>query len=157
MEFSDEFLNNGEEYIDELLKSKYEYIRLCYLFNKRLYFLSESWIGEGYYLSFEKLAGTQGYVLKPNAAKKFISKAQFIYMPVDDYMDKFYKHKVLNIIKKPLLLKHSLELQSNISQLGRYGRKIKIYRKIIREIFRFYSSILRLLSIIYIKNRLKLK
>lgn len=78
-------------------------------------------------------------------------------MSVDDYMDKIYKHKVLNIIKKPLLLKHSLELQSNISQLGRNSQKIKIYRKIIREIFRFYSSILRLSSIIYIKNRLKLK
>ncbi|HFP7488396.1 TPA: glycosyltransferase family 25 protein [Campylobacter jejuni] len=157
VEFSDEFLNNGEEYIDELLKSEYEYIRLCYLFDKRLYFLSESY-GGGYYLSFKNLSGAQGYVLKPSAAKKFISKAQFIYIPVDDYMDKFYKHKVLNIIKKPLLLKHSLELQSNISQLGRNNsQKIKIYRKIIREIFRFYSSILRLSSIIYIKNRLKLK
>ncbi|WP_251823941.1 glycosyltransferase family 25 protein [Campylobacter jejuni] len=45
VEFSDEFLNNGEEYIDELLKSEYEYIRLCYLFDKRLYFLSESYGG----------------------------------------------------------------------------------------------------------------
>ncbi len=110
-------------------------------------------MGGGYYLSFKNLSGAQGYVLKPSAAKKFISKAQFIYIPVDDYMDKFYKHKVLNIIKKPLLLKHSLELQSNISQLGRNNsQKIKIYRKIIREIFRFYSSILRLSSIIYKKS-----
>lgn len=72
VEFSDEFLNNGTEYIDELLKSKYEYIRLCYLFDKRLYFLSE---GE-YYLSFEKLAGTQGYVLQVSAAKKFLKCAK---------------------------------------------------------------------------------
>lgn len=113
--------------------------------------------GGGYYLSFEKLAGTQGYILKPSGAKKIISKAKFIYMPVDDYMDKFYKHKVLNIIKKPLLLKHNLEFQSDISRLGRHNRKIKIYRKIIREICRFYPSILSLLSILYIRNRLKLK
>lgn len=78
-------------------------------------------------------------------------------MPVDDYMDKFYKHKVLNIIKKPLLLKHSLELQSNISQLGRHSQKIKIYRKIIREIFRFYSSIFRIVSTFCIKKKMKLK
>ncbi|EHW0429191.1 glycosyltransferase family 25 protein, partial [Campylobacter jejuni] len=63
VEFSDEFLNNGVEYIDKLLKSKYEYIRLCYLFDKRLYFLNEN----GYYLSFEKLAGSQGYVLQVSA------------------------------------------------------------------------------------------
>lgn len=39
VEFSDEFLNHGEEYIDELSKSEYEYIGLCYIFDKRLYLL----------------------------------------------------------------------------------------------------------------------
>ncbi|ECQ6932083.1 glycosyltransferase family 25 protein [Campylobacter coli] len=153
VEFSDEFLNNGVEYIDELLKSKYEYIRLCYLFDKRLYFLNEG----GYYLSFEKLAGTQGYVLKPSAANKFISKAKFIYTPVDDYMDMFYKHKVLNIVKKPLLLKHNCKLESEISNLGRTNKKLKIHRKIAREIFRLYRDISRLLYIFYIKKKLNLK
>ncbi|MGI7987595.1 glycosyltransferase family 25 protein [Campylobacter jejuni] len=153
VEFSDEFLNNGVEYIDELLKSKYEYIRLCYLFDKRLYFLNES----GYYLSFEKLAGTQGYVLKPSAANKFISKAKFIYTPVDDYMDMFYKHKVLNIVKKPLLLKHNCKLESEISNLGRTNKKLKIHRKIVREFFRLYRDISRLLYIFYIKKKLNLK
>ncbi|WP_038814461.1 glycosyltransferase family 25 protein [Campylobacter jejuni] len=153
VEFSDEFLNNGTEYIDELLKSKYEYIRLCYLFDKRLYFLSEG----GYYLSFEKLAGTQGYVLQVSAAKKFLKCAKNWIYAVDDYMDMFYKHNVLNIVKKPLFLK-----QANFSSvIVEYGRKFSIklilYKKIAREIFRFYLNILRLLSIVYIKNRLKLK
>lgn len=58
VEFSDEFLNNGEEYIEELSKSEYEYVRFCYLFDKKFYPLNENYI-----LSFEKLAGTQGYVL----------------------------------------------------------------------------------------------
>lgn len=40
VEFSDEFLNHGEEYIDELSKSEYEYIRILYIFDKRLYLLS---------------------------------------------------------------------------------------------------------------------
>lgn len=153
VEFSDEFLNNGEEYIEELSKSEYEYIRLCYLFDKRMYFLSKG----GYYLSFEKLAGTQGYVLKPSAANKFISKAKFIYTPVDDYMDMFYKHKVLNIVKKPLLLKHNCKLESEISNLGRTNKKLKIHRKIAREIFRLYRDISRLLYIFYIKKKLNLK
>lgn len=153
VEFSDEFLNNGEEYIEELLKSEYEYVRLCYLFDKRMYFLSEG----GYYLSFEKLAGTQGYVLKPSAAKKFMLKANFIYTPVDDYMDMFYKHKVLNIVKKPLLLKHNYKLESEISNLGRTNKKLRIYRKIVREIFRLYRDVSRLLYVFYIKKKLNLK
>ncbi|EPT5889179.1 glycosyltransferase family 25 protein [Campylobacter coli] len=152
VEFSDEFLNNGVEYIDELLKSKYEYIRLCYLFDKKFYPLNENYI-----LSFEKLAGTQGYVLKPSAANKFISKAKFIYTPVDDYMDMFYKHKVLNIVKKPLLLKHNCKLESEISNLGRTNKKLKIHRKIVREIFRLYRDISRLLYVFYIKKKLNLK
>lgn len=152
VEFSDEFLNNGVEYIDELLKSKYEYIRLCYLFDKKFYPLNENYI-----LSFEKLAGTQGYVLKPSAANKFISKAKFIYTPVDDYMDMFYKHKVLNIVKKPLLLKHNCKLESEISNLGRTNKKLKIHRKIVREFFRLYRDISRLLYVFYIKKKLNLK
>ncbi|EDO8964196.1 lipooligosaccharide biosynthesis glycosyltransferase, partial [Campylobacter coli] len=123
VEFSDEFLNNGEEYIEELSKSEYEYVRFCYLFDKKFYPLNENYI-----LSFEKLAGTQGYVLKLSAANKFISKAKFIYTPVDDYMDMFYKHKVLNIVKKPLLLKHNCKLESEISNLGRTNKKLKIHR-----------------------------
>lgn len=153
VEFSDEFLIMGQEYIDELLKSKYEYIRLCYLFDKRLYFLSEG----GYYLSFEKLAGTQGYVLQVSAAVKFLKYAKNWIYAVDDYMDMFYKHKVLNIVKKPLLLKHNCKLESEISNLGRTNKKLKIHRKIAREIFRLYRDISRLLYIFYIKKKLNLK
>ncbi|EDJ8731800.1 lipooligosaccharide biosynthesis glycosyltransferase [Campylobacter coli] len=152
VEFSDEFLNNGEEYIEELSKSEYEYVRFCYLFDKKFYPLNENYI-----LSFEKLAGTQGYVLKPSAANKFISKAKFIYTPVDDYMDMFYKHKVLNIVKKPLLLKHNCKLESEFSNLGRTNKKLKIHRKIVREFFRLYRDISRLLYVFYIKKKLNLK
>ncbi|EAJ6012399.1 glycosyltransferase family 25 protein [Campylobacter coli] len=132
VEFSDEFLNNGEEYIEELSKSEYEYVRFCYLFDKKFYPLNENYI-----LSFEKLAGTQGYVLKPSAANKFISKAKFIYTPVDDYMDMFYKHKVLNIVKKPLLLKHDCGLESMISQAGRSFVKPRLYKKLLEKFLDF--------------------
>ncbi|EAJ2044398.1 glycosyltransferase family 25 protein [Campylobacter coli] len=150
VEFSDEFLIMGQEYIDELLKSKYEYIRLCYLFDKRLYFLSEG----GYYLSFEKLAGAQGYVLQVSAAVKFLKYAKNWIYAVDDYMDMFYKHNVLNIVKKPLLLKHDCRIESSISQAGRLFLKAKFYRKIIREIFRLSRNILKLSCAFYIKKKL---
>lgn len=152
VEFSDEFLNNGEEYIEELSKSEYEYVRFCYLFDKKFYPLNNN-----YLLSFEKLAGTQGYVLKPSAAKKFIKYAKRWIYPVDDYMDMFYKHKVLNIVKKPLLLKHDCGLESMISQAGRLFIKPRLYKKIIREIFRLYRDVSRLLYVFYIKKKFKLK
>ncbi|EIN8284736.1 glycosyltransferase family 25 protein [Campylobacter coli] len=152
VEFSDEFLNNGEEYIEELSKSEYEYVRLCYLFDKKFYPLNKN-----YFLSFEKLAGTQGYILKASAAKKFIKYAKRWIYPVDDYMDMFYKHKVLNIVKKPLLLKHDCGLESMISQAGRLFIKTRFYKKIIREIFRLYRDVSRLFYIFYIKKKLNLK
>ncbi len=149
VEFSDEFLNHREEYIEELLKSEYEYVRLCYLFDKRMYFLSKG----GYYLSFEKLAGTQGYVLKPSAANKFISKAKFIYTPVDDYMDMFYKHKVLNIVKKPLLLKHNCKLESEISNLGRTKIKNLKFIEKLQEKFLDFIEIFQDCSIFFILRK----
>lgn len=152
VEFSDEFLNNGEEYIEELSKSEYEYVRFCYLFDKKFYPLNNN-----YLLSFEKLAGTQGYILKPSAAKKFIKYAKRRIYPVDDYMDMFYKHKVLNIVKKPLLLKHDCGLESMISQAGRLFIKPRLYKKIIREIVRLYRDVSRLLYVFYIKKKFKLK
>lgn len=153
VELSDAFLNHGEEYIHELSKSEYEYIRLCYLFDKELYLLNES----GYYLSFEKISGTQGYILKASAARKLLRYAKRWICPVDDYMDKFYKHKVLNIVKKPLLLKHSLELQSNISSFGHRQQKAKFYRKISREFFRLFSNIHKIFYIYSMRKKLKIK
>lgn len=122
------------------------------MFDKKFYPLNKN-----YLLSFEKISGAQGYVLKPSAAKKFIKYAKRWIYPVDDYMDMFYKHKVLNIVKKPLLLKHDCGLESMISQAGRSFVKPRLYKKIIREIFRLYRDISRLLYIFYIKKKLNLK
>lgn len=67
-------------------------------------------------------------------------------------MDMFYKHNVLNIVKKPLFIK-----QANFSSvIVEYGRKFSIklilYKKIAREIFRFYSNILVVIYCIYKKS-----
>ncbi|EAK4522393.1 glycosyltransferase family 25 protein, partial [Campylobacter coli] len=44
VEFSDEFLNNGEEYIEELSKSEYEYVRLCYLTQGKMLKLNDNFL-----------------------------------------------------------------------------------------------------------------
>ncbi|MFQ6341528.1 glycosyltransferase family 25 protein [Campylobacter sp. VTCC 70190] len=150
VEFSAEFLAGGG--IEDLLKSPYEYVRLCYLFDKKLYGLDKD-----YCLSFEKISGAQGYVLQTSAAIKFIHNARYLICPVDDYMDKFYKHKVLNIIKKPLLLKHNLKLESEISALGRPSQRTKFYKKISRECFRLFWDIHKMFFAFYMRKSLKIK
>ncbi|HEC1756115.1 TPA: glycosyltransferase family 25 protein [Campylobacter lari] len=129
--FSDEFLNNSNV-IEKLLNSNYKYIRFYYLFNKKIHHLNNN-----FYISYENIGGTQGYFIHPNAAKKFIEKARYWFKPVDDYMDIYYYHKVENIIYKPFLI----YLSSLNSIIGQRNQKPKnIFRKIIREIFRFYFS-----------------
>lgn len=85
---------------------------------------------------------------------KFLKYAKNWIYAVDDYMDMFYKHNVLNIVKKPLLLKHDCRIESSISQAGRLFLKAKFYRKIIREIFRLSRNILKLSYAFYIKKKL---
>ncbi|EDN2679428.1 lipooligosaccharide biosynthesis glycosyltransferase, partial [Campylobacter coli] len=43
------------------------------------------------------------------------------------------------------------------SNLGRTNKKLKIHRKIVREFFRLYRDISRLLYVFYIKKKLNLK
>lgn len=150
VEFSAEFLAGGG--IEDLLKSPYEYVRLCYTFDRKIYALNPN-----YAISFENLGGTQGYTLKPSAAKKFILKAKFIYCPCDNYMDKAHKHKILNIIKKPLMIKENSALESEISALGRPSQRTKFYKKISREIFRLFWDIHKMFFAFYMRKSLKIK
>ncbi len=66
--FSDKLLNNSN-IIEKLLNSNYEYIRFYYLFDKRIHHLNNN-----FYISYENTGGTQGYFIRPNAAKKFVKK-----------------------------------------------------------------------------------
>ncbi|HEG0496239.1 TPA: glycosyltransferase family 25 protein [Campylobacter jejuni] len=152
VEFSDEFLNHGAEYIDELLKSEYEYVRLYFIFFKKIYHLKNN-----FYISFKKISGAQGYYLEVNAAKKYIKYAKYWIYPVDNYLDMFFKHGVLNIIKFPFLIKPRKNNESLISPDGRNYVKPVGIRKIIREICRFYANIFEVILIFYIKRKWKLK
>lgn len=135
--FSDEFLNNSN-IIEKLLNSNYEYIRLHYSFDKKIY-----QINSNFFKSFENVSGALGYFLHPSAAIKFTNKAKYWFKPVDDYMDMYYYHKVKNIIYKPFLI----YLSSLNSIIGQRNQKPKnILRKITREIFRFYFSIKKTLQ-----------
>ncbi|WP_270989162.1 glycosyltransferase family 25 protein [Campylobacter upsaliensis] len=82
--------------LEKILKSPYEYVRIYHIKEAKFYDLELN-----FKITFSNVAGTQGYYLKPSAAKKFIKKCQFLIKPVDDSMD---YSTVSNIIFKPLFL-----------------------------------------------------
>ncbi|EAK9939898.1 glycosyltransferase family 25 protein [Campylobacter lari] len=131
--FSDELLNNSN-IIEKLLNSNYEYIRLHYSFDKKIY-----QINNNFFKSFENISSTLGYFLHPSAAIKFTNKAKYWFKPVDDYMDMYYYNKIQNIIYKPFLLNLN-HVETTITQRK---KKLNIPSKIIRKITRFYFLTLR--------------
>lgn len=103
VEFTQAFNANN---LEKILKSPYEYVRIYHIKEKSSYALNNH-----FNITFSNVAGTQGYYLKPSAARKFIKKCQFLIRPVDDSMD---YSEVLNIVFTPLFLKE-LPLQSDIA------------------------------------------
>ncbi len=135
VEFSDEFLNHGEEYIEELSKSEYEYVRFCYLTQGKMLKLNDNFL-----FTLDSIGGTQGYFIKPISAFKFIDNLKFWIKPVDNVMDMYYYSKVFTVIYIPLLLKIT-DINSTIEERER--QKKSIFKRIIKEICRLYFIYLK--------------
>ncbi|EPO3698269.1 glycosyltransferase family 25 protein [Campylobacter upsaliensis] len=112
VEFTQAFNANN---LEKILKSPYEYARIYHIKEAKFYDLELN-----FKITFSNVAGTQGYYLKPSAARKFIKKCQFLIKPVDDSMD---YSEVLNIVFTPLFLKE-LPLQSDIATRERERERI---------------------------------
>ncbi|EDP6921825.1 glycosyltransferase family 25 protein [Campylobacter upsaliensis] len=141
VEFTQAFNANN---LEKILKSPYEYVRIYHIKEAKLYDLELN-----FKITFSNVAGTQGYYLKPSAARKFIKKCQFLIKPVDDSMD---YSEVLNIVFTPLFLKE-LPLQSDIATREREREN---NYKLTRELYRIYCNIRRFFFMLKIKRRLKL-
>lgn len=143
VEFTQAFNANN---LEKILKSPYEYVRIYHIKEAKFYDLELN-----FKITFSNVAGTQGYYLKPSAARKFIKKCQFLIKPVDDSMD---YSEVLNIVFTPLFLKE-LPLQSDIVTRERERERENNY-KLTRELYRIYCNIRRFFFMLKIKRRLKL-
>ncbi|EAH5676606.1 lipooligosaccharide 5G8 epitope biosynthesis-associated protein (lex2B) [Campylobacter upsaliensis] len=128
VEFTQAFNANN---LEKILKSPYEYVRIYHIKEAKFYDLELN-----FKITFSNVAGTQGYYLKPSAARKFIKKCQFLIKPVDDSMD---YSEVLNIVFTPLFLKE-LPLQSDIATREREREN---NYKLTRELYRIYCNIRR--------------
>ncbi|EAJ0879548.1 glycosyltransferase family 25 protein [Campylobacter upsaliensis] len=141
VEFTQAFNANN---LEKILKSPYEYARIYHIKEAKFYDLELN-----FKITFSNVAGTQGYYLKPSAARKFIKRCQFLIKPVDDSMD---YSEVLNIVFTPLFLKE-LPLQSDIAT---QERERENNYKLTRELYRIYCNIRRFFFMLKIKRRLKL-
>lgn len=125
--------------------SSYEFVRLYYIFDKKVYHLKES-----FYISFAQINGMQGYFIKPSGAKKFLTLFSKWIFPVDVMIDR--QNKVLNVAYKPFAVK-PIVTPSTISQRT---IKLNFFRKFLREIFRAYFDIKKLFYCFYIRIKLKI-
>lgn len=145
VEFSEEFITNGGGCIESLEMSSYEFVRLYYLFDKKVYHLKES-----FYISFAQINGMQGYFIKPSGAKKFLTLFSKWIFPVDVMIDR--QNKVLNVAYKPFAVK-PIVTPSTISQRT---IKLNFFRNFLKEIFRAYFNIKKSLLCFLYKAKFKL-
>ena len=142
-----EILPHFWQELERIEQSEYVYVRLRYTNQKAGFYPLE----HNFYISFDNVAGTQGYYLTPTAAKAFIESAKSWYRPVDDYMDMFYLHKIPVVCVKPVI--HSIDIQSII---GGREQKPSLLLKIVRECVRLLFQTRRFIFLFFFKSTLLL-
>ena len=138
-----EILPHFWQELERIEQSEFAYVRLMYLATN----MEFDEIDKGFYVTFDRAAGTQGYYLTPTAAKAFIESAKSWYRPVDDYMDMFYLHRIPIVCVKPLL--HSVDIQSII---GGREQKPSLFLKIVRECVRLLFQTRRFVFLSFFKS-----
>lgn len=93
----------------------------------------------------KKSCGTTAYALSPQAAQTFIANADYFIEPVDDYMEKPWRHQVKTYSVKPSLFERA-EITSTISSQNtkrKEKQKLGVLQKVYIESYRSYESIMK--------------
>lgn len=134
-----ELLPEFLEGICRISDSSYEYVRLMGLDEPKNPLLFQS---DYFALTYDELAGTQGYYLTPKAAKKFIKGCRYWVLAVDNYMDRISMHGVRTILHIPYLIKDNEFISANTTIHHRYDEvKKSILSKSLREVYRLFIQI----------------
>ncbi|EEZ83719.1 TPA: glycosyltransferase family 25 protein [Vibrio alginolyticus] len=88
----------------------------------------------------KRTCGIMGYILTPHAASKFIKNATQFIEPVDDYMEKPYKHGVSTYVLRPDIVKRA-DIPSTIGSSRKDKSGITSWNKLYIEIFRLYEQL----------------
>ncbi|PAF43939.1 glycosyltransferase family 25 protein [Helicobacter sp. 11S02596-1] len=142
-----EILPNFFDALTAIAKNRFEYVRLMQLNAGKVLKIDEH-----FGILKHSACGTQGYYLAPKGAKKFLAYAKKWVEPVDDYMDRYYKHGVLNVIYTPYPIKNPTEeAQSTITDRGSMKRALIF--KITRGIRKRYQKLVKYFYDNFVLNR----
>ncbi|HHF0488576.1 TPA: glycosyltransferase family 25 protein [Vibrio antiquarius] len=89
---------------------------------------------------YRRTCGIMGYIISPKAAQSFIHNAAQFIEPVDDYMEKPYKHGIFTYCLKPDLVVRA-KIDSTIGSSRKNKQGITIIDKLYIESFRLYEQI----------------
>ncbi|MCU8238254.1 glycosyltransferase family 25 protein [Vibrio vulnificus] len=95
----------------------------------------------------KKTCGTTAYAISPKAAKQFIQHAGTFIEPVDDYLEKPWRHGVKTYSVAPSIF-HRAQIQSTISSSSnnrKEKKKLSISQKVQIELYRVYETVMRVL------------
>ena len=90
----------------------------------------------------KKTCGTTAYIISPKAAQRFIDNAQEFLEPVDDYMEKPWRHHVQTYSVSPDLFTRA-DITSTIGSTRKDKSGISPFNKIYIELFRTYESLMK--------------
>ncbi|WP_299667089.1 glycosyltransferase family 25 protein [uncultured Psychromonas sp.] len=85
-------------------------------------------------------SGARGYLLTPKAAKQFIDNAKEFVEPVDDYMEKPWRHGIKSHCFHPNLVMRAT-IPSVIGSNRKNKDNIKLNHKIFKEFYKAYEKI----------------
>ena len=131
------------------LIQQYHYIKLSATCEDRIFYpilpLINGFILGSYH---KQTLGATAYIISPTAAQSFVHNATRFLEPVDDYMEKPWRHSVQTYSIVPALFRHTA-VESTIGK-----RKIKpkpmFHARLYSEGYRLYETVMR---IIYWKNK----
>lgn len=87
-----------------------------------------------------RTCGTMGYLITPDVAARFINGASSFIEPVDNYMEKPYKHGVKTYCFYPDLV-YRAKIQSTIGSKRKNKSNLPALLKVYIELFRLYEQI----------------
>jgi glycosyl transferase family 25 len=123
----------------EIYQHDFEILRLSGLHPKPQYKIKS---GQFEFVRFFRHPSSMvGYIIKPNAAKKFITFAKHIYLPIDDTLDRDYIHGLKVYGYQPYLIEHDFSLQSEIGERRFKTKSLRL--KLCKEPLKFWWAIRR--------------
>ena len=125
----------------EIYLHKFDILRISGLFPKPTYTIKS---GDFNFIRyFKPPLGAQGYVIKPEGAKRFLKYAEKIFIPIDDALDNDFNHKLIIYGYQPYLVEHDWGMGSDVGHRGKL--KVSFRVKCCKQALRTWWSIKRLI------------